>query len=91
MAANQAAILHSGGDIMSEERDWRFGQLLPVILLALPLLSIWESYAGKWREISRTFESEANVHMQKIMWLIENRKLSKSSNSTDKHQRRSFA
>lgn len=47
MAANQVAHLHSGGDIMSEERDWRFGQFLPVILLALPLLSIWESYAGK--------------------------------------------
>lgn len=33
-----------------EESVWRFGQLLPVILLALPLLGIWESYAGKWRE-----------------------------------------
>ena len=34
-------------NIASEERDWRFGQLLPVILLALPFLTIWESYIGK--------------------------------------------
>ena len=31
----------------SDENTWGFGQLFPVILLALPILSIAESYYGR--------------------------------------------
>ena len=41
----------SSDNVASEETHWGFGQLLPVVLLLLPLLSIWESFAGKWRQV----------------------------------------
>ena len=33
--------------VTSEENTWGFGQLFPVILLALPIFSIAESYYGR--------------------------------------------
>ena len=37
----------------SDENIWSFGQLFPVILLALPMLSIAESYYGRDTRFSR--------------------------------------
>ena len=50
--------------VASEGREWRFEQLLPMILLALPLLSIWESYAGRWREILRLYETFLRIRTE---------------------------
>ena len=36
-----------------KENTWGFGQLIPVILLALPILSIGESYYGKQTQCAR--------------------------------------
>jgi hypothetical protein len=37
--------------VAPEEKNWGFGQIFPVILLFLPLMSIWESFAGKYRQL----------------------------------------
>lgn len=51
---NTRAALHefkSGGAVASQQgvskgNDWEFGQLLPVILLLLPLCSVAQNYFG---------------------------------------------
>ncbi|CBX95309.1 predicted protein [Plenodomus lingam JN3] len=41
------ALGRANVDIRGDERDWGFGQFLPVLLLALPLFAGWESF---WEE-----------------------------------------
>ena len=40
----------------SEENTWGFGQVFPVVLLALPLLSIAESYYGRATPFARVVQ-----------------------------------
>ena len=34
-------------DVDNEENTWGFGQWVPIVLLFLPILSVWESCYGK--------------------------------------------
>ena len=47
------AYMVSAESDTSGENTWDFGQLFPVILLALPMLSIAESYYGRGTPFTR--------------------------------------
>lgn len=35
----------------SEENEWSFGQLVPVLLLLLPVLLVTEAFSGKYYDV----------------------------------------
>lgn len=53
-------------NLQGSEREWGFGQFLPVLLLALPLLAGWESFWEEWDEDRENRFGRHMEHMAKI-------------------------